>query len=74
LIKQGRRFFVFNINDFKKVFYIHDVQKGKVYIYCDNDNNIFHDVDESYSKFNLTNENNKVRISRLLTEKEIQFN
>jgi hypothetical protein len=73
--KPGRRYFVvFNIEDNKKIFYIHDVQDGKVYRNYNNDDDRFHDADESYSNFNLTDENNEIRISRLLTEKGIKFN
>jgi hypothetical protein len=53
--KPGRIFFVvFNIEDNKEIFYIHDVQDRKVYYYHENENDRFHDVDESYSNFNLT--------------------
>jgi hypothetical protein len=52
---QGRRFFVvFNIEDKEKIFYIHNVQDGKVYRNYDNDDDRFHDIDEFYSNFNLT--------------------
>jgi hypothetical protein len=55
--------------------YVHDVQKGKVYRNFDvNYEDKFFNIDESFSNFNLSREDNKQRISRLLQEKSIKFN
>jgi hypothetical protein len=56
--------------------YIHDVQKGKVYRnFVDNyEKDKIFDIDEFFSNFNLSQEDNKQRISKLLREKNIEFN
>jgi hypothetical protein len=74
--EQGRRFFViFNFN-YKSVMYIHNMQKGKVYRnFNDNyEKDKFFNIEESFTNFNLSREDDKQRISRLFQEKNIEFN
>jgi hypothetical protein len=72
--KKGKRFFiVFNLNG--KAKFIYHVQDGKVHRnFNDNRNEKFYNIAEIFSNFNLTENHNRLRISRLFLEKEIKFN
>jgi hypothetical protein len=74
--EQGRRFFIIFNSNYKGVMYIHDEQKVKVYRnFNDNyEKDKFFNIDESFPNFNLSREDNKQRISRLLQENNIEFN